>query len=382
MALFQKKQFIDLANEEGEYCISLYVPTRRIGENKESRLTLKNQISSVEKELAGIGLKGKEVNEYLNPLKEIINDSSFWRHLSDTLVIFRSRKTMFSKNLPIQTDEFSLVSRRFYVLPLIDMFNREDAYFILLLSLNKNKLFQASRNEITEIYTGDIFPGDVTDAAGRDVRQKSVQPRGEQTGDGFPLFHGKGEGKDDKGTEMYKYLRDINHGMSTLLEGYSVPLVVASTEEIFSKFREVCSYKHIYPRHVPGNFDHEDILLVHDEANVLLESYFDQGKNQKKKKYLEAPDQKILSKTGEVIKASFAGQIETLFVEKGRVLWGSYDEETGEVEMREDKKPLDHCLLDTASRNTFLKGGEVFIEEISDLPESGFPLNAVLRFPG
>jgi hypothetical protein len=380
MALFQKKQFDELAGEQGKYCISIYIPTQRIGENKESWHMLKNQVSGIEKQLTGFNLKRNEIDKYLDPVKEILNDSSFWRHLSDSLIIFRNKEKFITKNLPLEVDEFSLVSDKFYLLPLLDMFNQDNTYFIFLLSLKKNKLFQATQNEISEVFTEDVFPEDVYDSAGKDVEQKSLQSRGEQTGEGFALFHGKGEGKDDKKIERYKYLRDISHAIDDLLEGYSIPLVIASTEDLFSQFHDISSCKNVYPTCVAGNYDNEDILLVHEKANELLVPYFEKVRNEKKKKYLEAPDDLINSITEEVIKEAHAGQIETLFVEKGRIIWGSYNKETGELNIHKEKEPLDNCLLDFTARIVFLKGGQVFIEETGNMPESGAPLNAVLRF--
>ena len=139
--------------------------------------------------------------------------------------------------------------------------------------------------------------------------------------------------------------------------------------------------KNLYPKCIPGNYDNDDILLIHNKANELLKSHFDKVKNDKKNKYIEAPDNQIISDTSDVIKAAYMGQIETLFVEKGSVQWGDFNEETGEVTLRNEKKPIDRCLIDYTARTVFLKGGRVFIEEIDEMPESGSPLNAVLRFP-
>jgi hypothetical protein len=91
MALFQKKQFEELADAKGDYCISIYVPTHRVGENKESKITLKNHVAKIDKELTEFGLKKAEVNQYLEPIRKFLDNSSFWRLLSDTLVIFRNK---------------------------------------------------------------------------------------------------------------------------------------------------------------------------------------------------------------------------------------------------------------------------------------------------
>jgi len=380
MALFQKKQFDELAGVKTEYCISIYVPTQRVGENKESKITLKNHVAKIEKELTEFGLKKAEVNEYLEPIRKLLDDSSFWRLLSDTLVVFRNRDKFTYHNLPLQTPEFSIVSNSFYLFPMLDIFNQNDSYFIFLLSLKKNKLYEATQHEIAEVETNGAFPGNFHDSAGYDVVQKSLEFRSRMPGREFLPFHGKGGGKDFKETEVMKYMTDIDNGFKELLEGYNIPVVIAAVEDIFSQLKDTSSFKYLYPKCVTGNFDNEDILFVHQKANELLEPYFDKSKNEKREKYLEAPDSMILSNPEDVIKAVFMGQVDTLFVEKGSHLWGDFNEETGEVTFHDERKPLGNCLVDFAARQTFLKNGQVFIEEKADMPESHSPLNAVLRF--
>jgi hypothetical protein len=381
MALFQKKQFEELAEVSTEYCISIYIPTQRVGENKESKITLKNHVSKIEKELTEFGLKKAEVGEYLEPVRKFLDDSSFWRLLSDTLVIFRNKDKFIYQNLPLHTPEFSTVSDRFYLVPLLDIYNQNNSYFIFLLSLNKNKLYEATQHEITEVETNDAFPGNFHDSAGYDVVQKSLEFRSRMPGKEFVPFHGKGGGKDVKETEIMKYLTDIDNGFKELLDGYHTPVVIAAVEDIFSQLKDTSSFKHLYPKCVTGNFDNDDILFVHHKANELLQPYFNQVKDEKREKYLEAPDDLIVAKPEDVIRAAFMGQIDTLFVEKGSHLWGEFNEETGEVTLHEEKQPLGNCLVDFAARTTFLKNGQVFIEEKDHLPESHSPLNAVLRFP-
>ncbi len=380
MTLFQKKEFEDLAAVNTEYCISVYIPTQRVGENKESRLRLKNSVSAVEKQLMGLGLKKTEAEEYLEPLRKVVDDTSIWRLLSDTMVILKSNDHFSVRNLPIKTKEFLLVSNRFYLLPLLDLFKQDNSYFIFLLSLKKNKLYEASQHEIVEIESDDVFPDNIYESAGHDVVQKSLEYRSRIPGREFAPFHGKGEGKDYKETEVMKYMEDIDDGLKNLLEGYRVPVVIAAVESIFAQLKEVSTLKNLYPKCVAGNYDNDDILLIHNKANELLKPYFSKVENEKKKKYLEAPDNQIISETQNVIKAAYMGQIETLFVEKGLNLWGDFNEETGEADFHEEKKTSDSCLIDLTARMVFLKGGNVFIEEIGDMPESGSPLNAVLRF--
>ncbi len=387
MALFRKKHFEELAQAEGKYCISIYVPTERYGENKESMVSFKNQIAEAEKQLEEFGLKPREIEKYLDPVKALQSDTNLWRDLSDALVVFRSEGRFEYYTLPLEVEEFSLVSDRFYLLPILNVFNQDDLFFVLSLSLKKNRLYEATQHEIWEIETENIFPGDIYDSAGHDVVQKALQMRGEQSGTGrsdYPgkaqaMYHGRGEGKDDKQNEVFKYFEDLDRELTDLLTGYEIPLIIAATENVFAHFREISNYKNIYPEYVAGNFDEEDVHLLHDKASEILEPYFEKAKNEKKEKYSEAHGQTTTSLQDVIISAD-TGRIDTLFVEKGNHVWGDYKREEAKIEVHDHPKPLDTDLLDYAARKTFETNGKVFIVETEDMPEEGSPVNAILRY--
>jgi hypothetical protein len=379
MGLLTKNRFEDLANERSNFCISVYIPCERSGENKKSRLKLKNKIAETEIQLYQTGLKNKEVDHYVEPLKKLLDDSGFWRHLSDALIIFRNSNHFNYTTQPIDVEEFLMVSDRYYLLPLLSVFNNNDTFFILILSQNNNKLYEATQNEITEIISEDALPENIEDTVGKDVKQKSLQFRTGHSNSGYGLYHGKGDGKDDKEAEIEKYLRDVDKGINALIEGYNAPLIVASVDYLFAMFKEISNYKNIYSIPVSGNHDNEDILLVHEKACEILNPWFEEERQKNKEKY-KANSDKTLFKIDELIKAANAGSVETLFIEKDKYVWGRMQPDLEKIQIHSKKHPLDFCLLDFAARLTFLKGGKVFREAHDELPEPESPANAILRF--
>ncbi len=379
MAILKKEKFNELANECNEYCISVYIPTERSGENKEGVIKLKNQIQKIETEMSvDLGLKPREIKEYLDPLKSLQEDANLWRHLSDSLIIFKSQNIFYYTTLAINIREISFISKKYYLLPLLSTFNNTQSFFILTLSQNHNALYEATQNEIVEFITEDIMPENKDESIGKDVEQKSLQFRSGQTGQGKAMYHGKGEGKDDKKDETIKYLTDVNNGLNNIIEGYDIPLVVAAVNNIFSIFKEISTYKNIYPEFVSGNPDNEDILLIHEKACDILTPYFNRVIKEKKEKYLESKNK--TSNIEEILKASNAGSIDTLFIKKDEMLWGKFNKSENSFEIHKTKNPLDYCLLDFAARKTFLNGGKVFLENEKDLPEPDSLANALLRF--
>ncbi len=379
MTLFRKKLFEELANKKSKYCISMYIPTHRSGENRDSIIRLKNQLTEIESQLSELGLKPKDIFKYTEPINNLLNNSGFWRHLSDSLIVFRDKEDFIYTTLPIDVKDFSVVSDQYYLLPLLSTFNNNDTFFILTLSMNKNRFYEATQNEIVQIVTDDILPANITESSGSDIKQTSLQFRSGHAKSRLGLFHGKGEGKDDKKAEIIKYLTDIDKGLNEILEAYNSPLVIASVDYMFSLFQEISSYKNIYPKPISGNYDNEDIILVHEKACDLLAPYFNRLRDKKKEKYSEKIN-KTTSNIDEMIPAAHAGAIETLFVKKHIQLWGDFQQETGSVIINQHKKPLDRCLLDFTARSTFLKGGNVFLEEPNELPEPEAAANAILRY--
>ncbi|HKL07261.1 MAG TPA: hypothetical protein VJ896_00705 [Bacteroidales bacterium] len=379
MAIFKKEKFNQLANEWSKYCISVYIPTERSGENKEGAIKLKNQIQKIEHEMAeDLGLKPRAIEEYLEPLRELQEDANLWRHLSDSLIIFKSKHTFYYTTLAIDTREISLISNTFYLLPLLSTFNNTRNFFILTLSQHHNALYEATQNEIGEVITKDIMPENIDEAIGRDVEQKSLQFRSGQTGQGQAMYHGKGEGKDDKKEETIKYLTHLNNGLNDIIEDYEIPLIVAAVDNVFSLFKEISTYKNIYPEFIPGNPDNEDILLIHEKACDILTPYFNQLRKENKKKYVEGKNKSATIK--EVLQASYEGAVDTVFIKKDELLWGKFNKEENNFEIHKTKEPLDYCLLDFAAKKAFLQGGKVFLEDKKELPEPDSIANALLRF--
>jgi hypothetical protein len=287
MALFTKKEFEELANASANYCISIYIPTNRVGENDDSAIRLKNQLTSVQSELVALGLKSHEVEAYTAPIAALLENSSLWRKLSDALLIFRNKDMFQYYTLPIQANEFSIVSDQYYLLPLLNLFGNNDSFFVFVLSQHHNKLYKATRHEIQEVETNGLLPENINDTVGGDVEQKSLQYRSHVTRRGHGIFHGQGEGKDDKDTEVTKYLYDVANGLEDLLEGYDLPLVVASVEDIYAEFRDICSYKNIYPKYISGNYEHANAKELHAKAISVLQTYFNEVKNENKHKVYE-----------------------------------------------------------------------------------------------
>ncbi len=248
------------------------------------------------------------------------------------------------------------------------------------MSQKKNRLFEATQQEITEIDTGDDFPASFKDLLGKDMETQTVNIRsvGSRGRDGETYMYGKGE-TDIEDKEWRLYLEDIDRALTNVIGLDGEPLVIASVESTFGHFKEYSSYKNIYPEYLSGNFEEASAQEIHERAKEILQPYFDETKSDKKEALIDGNIPQI-SDLKETVIAADSGRISTLFVAKDKHVWGVYKPEEAKVEIHDTKKEMDICLLDLAARKTFLKGGKVFLVEQENLPNSDTRLNAALRF--
>jgi len=61
-------------------------------------------------------------------------------------------------------------------------------------------------------------------------------------------------------------------------------------------------------------------------------------------------------------------------------MWGIFDKDRNEVLIREEKAEQNVCLLNLAVVHTVLNGGDVFLLDAEDMPESASKLNAIFRY--
>jgi hypothetical protein len=117
--LSAEKRKLLLENHRG-LCISLYLPTHRVGaELQRDRIRLKQQMRQAENLLFLANVHAAEVEDLLEPIQALVDDEAFWLHPSDGLALFRSQDVFDLYRLPTSFQELVVVSTHFYLKPLL-----------------------------------------------------------------------------------------------------------------------------------------------------------------------------------------------------------------------------------------------------------------------
>lgn len=116
MTTFNRSRFKKLSEFKGANALSIYIPVEDGGNNRNKAMTkLKNHVQDAEKELETMGWKPREIEDFLKPINGLLNDATMFRNLNKSLAVFRSESNFEYYSLPIEVEEFSLVSDVFHL---------------------------------------------------------------------------------------------------------------------------------------------------------------------------------------------------------------------------------------------------------------------------
>lgn len=377
MDLFTKQDFLQLADIHDKHCISIYIPTHRLGGDEaelKDMTAFKNQLKDVKRKLKDYNLTDTEIAQYTKPLDQLLEREDFWRRLSDTLAVFLHDNELKYFLLPIKIKENNYVADHFYLKPLAPMVNRHTRFFIMVLSLGKMRFFDASEHTVTEVNIEGLIPREMqeTIALYFGDNQKQLQWRS-QAGepDQGAMYHGHGAGTDsEKKKFIEKYFREIDRGLMEMLHDEQAPLVIAGVDYLYPMYKAVNNYKYLYNHHLMGNFDEMQAGELHARAWDLIKDDTRADLNKKKDRYHELLKvDKAAYQLEEVIPGSIVGRTETLFLERDKNVWGKYDAANHTIRMEDKKEIQNACLLNKSAIGTIQNGGEVYLLDPANMPD-------------
>ncbi|MFA5417957.1 MAG: hypothetical protein WC341_05810 [Bacteroidales bacterium] len=379
-----KAEFNELATTHDQHCVSIYIPTSGPGEKAEThqgQVKLKNSLKSVQITLSEYGLNTAEIDNYLDPVTDLMADKSFWRNQSDCLAIFLTGQSLRYYTIPGDFNEFTYVSDHFYLKPLLALFNGDGKYYLLTLSLQKVKLFSCTRFSISEVSITGYVPDRLEEVVGYDYRNKSLQYRTGKGGEAGAMFHGQGSGKDDKIMETEKFFRAIDKGLTKLLNKEEAPLVLACVGHYYPLYSKITVNNNLFNKHIDGNHDETEPHRLLEMAWPLVEDYFQQDriKTQNLMRDLSS-NGKTSYDLIDIIPAALDGRVEALFLQKDQDRFGLYDAVNRTVIIDEDQRFSQSSLFNLAAVNTWLNGGQVYISGPSEMPFEGSNMNALFRY--
>lgn len=383
--MITKKKVLELSEIHSTFCVSIFIPTHRAGKetvSREDALNLKNQLKDIKLKLSQKGMSVQDIEKFVKPVNDLVNDSEFWRHQSDGLVIFLSDNLYEKYTVPVYFEEFNYLSNEFYLKPLMPLFNSDGLFYLLTLKMDEVKFYEGTRHSITEIVIADLIPSQIEDRVGYDYEQKSLQSRSQQGNKGDGMFHGHGDSESELKNELMRYFRAIDKGLMTILhDDQKPPLVVCSLNFHFPIYREVNSYQNLFPQYISGNPADKDTFLLHEEAWELLQPYFSKTRQEKLDQFSKfIGTGKTSSDINKILPAALEGNVDTLFLENRVDIFGVYNPSPQEINIQDTHQIPNISLMNLVAMKVLIKGGTVYLFEKEDMPDVSSKINALFRY--
>ncbi len=323
----------------------------------------------------------------LEPVRALLDTEFFWLNPDDGLAVLRSPDLFRSYWLPDSFKERVVVSRHFYLKPLLPYLTNDGRFYLLALSHNHIRLIEGTRFSASEVALPEGVPRSLAEAMRYDESDNELQyhssSSGVVVGKGgrrATVFHGQGVGIDDEKEQLLRFFQQIDRGLHAKFAEERAPLVLAGVAYLFPLYREANTYAHLLDEGIPGNPDRTSLESLRKQAWTLVEPFFLQKRQEEAARYREyAATGRTSHSVREVVLDASDGRVESLFLEADQEQWGSFNPEARMLHIHPKARFNDDDLLDIAATQTLLHGGSVYVVERGDMPGKE-PLAAVLRY--
>ncbi len=295
-----RQELHELQQAHSYPCLTITLPTHRTWpDNRQDPIRVKNLVTEAIHRLRGEFSK-RELAPVLERLETLVADIDF-THTLDGLVLAVNHEMAREYVLPFPVSERVVVDDTFFTRDLIHAFNRTRRYWVLSLSEQHTRLYDATREHLEEITTGG-FP------------MRHTGPGGDA-----PLPGGRGVNSSRHRDERHRqFFRAVDRAIRPFMAADPLPLAVAGVDRYQAFFREVSSHTEAIIATLTGNYDH---LTAHDLGLAIWPPVED-GFAARRLAVLDhlaaaVGDHRAASTLGEVWYQAGIGRVETLVVEEG-----------------------------------------------------------------
>lgn len=371
------KDIFEQLMQHSEYpCVSIYTPTDPVSlsaRTLQGPLRLRNQLDDVTSMLEAAGIARPKIDRLLQPAGTLQESSEIWQNRAQGLAIFLSQTLEQHYVIPLDVDAFANVSTRFHITPLLPLMEEDGHFFVLALSQNRVRLFEATLYAAEELSLDNV-PGSLAEALRFEEEQSQLQfhtiSTGRPGGQGASQFHGQGVGIDNSKNQLLRYFQQIDNGLSSRLNATKAPLILAAVDYLHPIYEEANHYHNLVTGRLTGNPDELSAEALHSEALQVIKPMIRAKRAHTIADYHDRTEHGLASRDlHEIVPGAFAGRIDTLFVLANHHQWGTYDADALRVTLDDAPTRTNGDLLDTAAAQTILHGGTVFLMDSEEMPE-------------
>jgi hypothetical protein len=383
MQLLLKEDLKTLMAEQGQRCVSIYLPTHRLGvESRQGPIQLRTLLRETAERLMADGLHAHEVEVVLEPVQKLLGDGFVWRHLGEGMALFLSPRLFRYHCLPRAFEPLVVVARRFHIKPLLPLLIEIEGYYVLALSQHAVRLFRGTRYDLSEVRLEHV-PHQLAEAIQPNGQEQTLQfhtaaPVGR--GQWASVFYGSGGGAADAKPRLLQFCHEVEQGVHDLLREEVAPLVLAGVDYLLALYREVNHYPHLADKEIVGSPERLRLEDLRAQAWAIVQPHFRRKLIEAVARYQQlSGGPRSSDRLRAIVPAACQGRVSVLFLAEGREQWGMFDPAANLLEVHPNRELEDEDLLDLAATYTLLAGGLVYAIPPDQMPTEA-PLAAVFRY--
>lgn len=399
--LVTRSKLDDLLQLQGDV-LSIYHPTEKVAvEPEENSLHLKNLVASAAESLSARGLRRPEIDSFLEPIEQLLDDRDFWQHQWSGLALFRTADRFVFFRTPYRVPELVRFDSAPIVKPLLPSVWPHARFYVLALSQDQVRLLHCTRYRwrAVDLSLLDV-PLSLEEALRYDDLQKPDSQhhpvtgpgRGEtgraDTGEGGrkQAFHGHGESGEGQKTQIRRWFTTLDSGLQKVLRAETAPLIVASVEYVYGLFSEVTDYKGLLHDRIQGNVELLRDEELHEQALPIIEGRTRSELDELRERFGSgAPRDLASSDPHDILTAATDGRVDTLFLRGDQVQLGNYDPAGRTVQVFFEGDAVDRPedggvdLHEIAARLVIQSSGSVYVLGPEEMPGDR-PMSALFRY--
>ena len=381
-------EFKALAQIKGETCVSLYLPTSRLGKNAGINRTAfkdiarealsqlkeggadKNKITVFEERFDRLAGTDHDVQDQdkIRKLQRAKPDpiESFWHYQANGLAVLATAGMMRTFRLPNSPKPLAEVADRFHLTPLIRAMTSPHDIFVLALAEESVRLVHAFANFPPQRLQVPDLPANAAEATRRPSFHVRAPRRRLQNLEGEKVL-------------LHQYVRKVEHAVQGALAGQNAPLVLAAEEPLASMFRSVNTYPKLADEMIEGNPDQITDGELEDAAIPILDRLYSRELKAVIALYDELKPRRATTDVSYAAHAATAGAIEQLLVDLDAVVPGLVSDIDGSVTYSASDDAETYSVVDEVARRALYTGARVLGARQEEMPDRA-PLTAILRY--
>jgi hypothetical protein len=361
-------EFMTLAAERSDACVSLYLETTPITQDVQaSRIALGNMVREAIGQLEAAGLDKRRLWPLAEQFDDLAEDDGFWAHQAMSLAVLATPDRLTTYRLANRLAPTVQVADRFHLKPLLRALTHPHAAYVLALSENGARLVEFFADMAPEEVRVPAMPRDAASAVGR----SSINDRSPAA---------RIVGSEGKKVRLRQYARAVDAALRPVLTGGRVPLILAANPPVGPIFRSVASYPHLLAAGLEEEVDRLTPAELTAKARPILDAAYAAQLADRLAHFARREDQhRATTDIATAARAAAQGAIETVLVDMDTPVPGTIDPETGAVTFADHESAATYGIVDQIAVMALATGAEVLSVRAADLPRPA-SLAATLRY--